>query len=1714
MKAAHPSFRIFKNWQIYVPRLWRTKRAFVMAPVILAALVAAFFLLLPGQSAEASWFDDAWLYRKAITITNTGGTKTNLQVMLDEVDVDGMNAAGKLQADCDDLRFTDATGAVLNYWVEDEGSASDATVCSGGWGDVDIWVKLPTLPAGGAQIFMYYGNANAPAFQNPKLVFDFFDDFQTFDTTRWTATGAYSNTNGELIVTTGAVYSNAPILAASQGYVYENRTMWTSTAGSYGGMVLSDEQNVQGGNAGSAALAILMPSTPANLIIYGFGSTGTATGYNIASSLTQYTATINTYHISGYSLDTTNLRFYNNRTQTNSYTGTWNLAPYMFFGSFQGSGAGTSDVKDTKTDWVLARQYSFTVSTLALGSEERSPAPVAYWSFDEGNGTTANDAAGGNTGTLTNGPAWKNEEECISGKCLYFDGGDDVVTIANSSSLTLSSSLTISAWVKPSVLNGGENAEVIGLGHGTLNIYWDDTYNKWCAARSGVTMTVCANNTDIETNQWEQITVTHTGTTTVLYKNGIVIGSSSSDSANYSRIAGNPSIGNYYTSGGSLSTGNFHGFIDEVKIYPYARTAAQVKADYAARGTATGVTAQVGSGASLNQGLVAYYSMDESAANTCTGGTNDTCDSSGNTNDGAWNGDTASTAGRYGNGTSFDGTGDYINLPSSLRTSYFTNTSSYTVSTWFKASEVIGGKTYTIFNSVTGTTERTALQIHNSNLVASHRNATDNLLRTAAFTDTSGWHHAVLIYDGTTVNAYLDGVPMTGSASGNTSNAPGIVMGVGANLGVTTFFKGQIDETRIYNRALSPAEARALYNSAPGPVAHWRLDENSGTTAQDTSGNGKVATLTNSASWTAGKVGSGVSLDGTSGYLATGQSLLNGSKAFTLSGWVRPRAGGTRVGFFGQNDVVEFGYNTGTNAQVYINNGSGVSADIGAVPTDAWSYVTATWDGSTLKTYLNGVLKNSAAATGTLTTSSDFFNIGGGGIWDATDNWLNGLIDDVKVYNYARTPEQIAQDMNAAGPSGVALQKPVLHLSFEEGTGTTANDRSGNGNNGTLTNMASPATSTSGWSNDGKVGKALSFDGTNDYVSIPNQSYLTYAADQNASWSLWIKRSSVGGTHVLLSKYTGATGIEINTNPSNQIRFWINNTYLLTSTKIIADTNWHQLLVTMDRSNKTKLYIDGIFDKEASSVTSSTVESSIMRIGANDSGYGFPGLIDELKIYNYALTPEQVNLDFNSGKAAVFGGGGTTSTGTTRSSAELTEYCVPGDTSTCNAPVAEWKLDENTGTAAQDTSGNANTGTLTNGPTWASGKYGSAVKFDGVDDYVNVADASSLDITDAITVGAWVNSSENITGWKRILSKYEPAYDFLFKNASTNELVLYLNNAQVATTGSNAIAPNTWNYVAFTYDKNAGGTTEAKIYVNGQLKGTGDYSTAITTNNEPVNIGRRSFGNPSGTYFPGLIDQVRIYNYARTPAQIAWEYNRGAPVAHYQFDECQGTTIYNSAKTADGQTAGVNGTLVVGATGTNTSAGTCQGTAGQAWKDGATGKVNGSIELDGTNDYISVSDTSLSSAITTANSASFAMWFKPADTTQQSYLLSGLQSGTANRWWFIFYPGHGSYNGLSFRMDNSSQVASPAGTSWQSGTWYHLVGVFTGTTLSIYRDGVLLNTANSGSAVSIDQLLIGAATTVPANVANGQIDDVRIYNYALTPEQIRTVYNNGAVTFK
>ncbi len=134
-----------------------------------------------------------WNYRKAVTISNSGSSLTDYQVLI-TIDTASLVTAGKLLSSCDDIRFTSSDGStVLNYWIE-SGCNTSTT---------NVWVKVPSIANGSNTIYFYYGYSSATVASNGPNTYDLFDDFDDGNYNGWTvASGSWFATSNYLQTST------------------------------------------------------------------------------------------------------------------------------------------------------------------------------------------------------------------------------------------------------------------------------------------------------------------------------------------------------------------------------------------------------------------------------------------------------------------------------------------------------------------------------------------------------------------------------------------------------------------------------------------------------------------------------------------------------------------------------------------------------------------------------------------------------------------------------------------------------------------------------------------------------------------------------------------------------------------------------------------------------------------------------------------------------------------------------------------------------------------------------------------------------------------------------------------------------------------------------------------------------------------------------------------------------------------------------------------------------------------------------------------------------------------------------------------------------------------------------------------------------------------------------------------------------------------------
>ncbi|MCK4614747.1 MAG: lamin tail domain-containing protein, partial [Thermoplasmata archaeon] len=224
------------------------------------------------------------------------------------------------------------------------------------------------------------------------------------------------------------------------------------------------------------------------------------------------------------------------------------------------------------------------------------------------------------------------------------------------------------------------------------------------------------------------------------------------------------------------------------------------------------------------------------------------------------------------------------------------------------------------------------------------------------------------------------------------------------------------------------------------------------------------------------------------------------------------------------------------------------------------------------------------------------------------------------------------------------------------------------------------------------------------------------------------------------------------------------------------------------------------------------------------------------------------------------------------------------------------------------------------GPTWtSSGKFGNALSFDGRDDYVKVLDSSSLDISSAITLEAWIYLNVNTITEMDILHKDDAYFMKIDSIGRFTGGYFYGVGTHYDVWTSSSIALKEWTHVAFTYDKSGDGC--GRVWINGKIarERTGsDWQNSIYSSGNPLQIGWQT----GDTLFDGYIDEVRVLNYAKTAFSGGVVINE---VLYNEDSDIEWIELYNNAGSA------------IDLCGLTMNAKKEDGTEVQIWQQGSTG---------------------------------------------------------------------------------------------------------------------------------------------------------------------------------
>ena len=229
------------------------------------------------------------------------------------------------------------------------------------------------------------------------------------------------------------------------------------------------------------------------------------------------------------------------------------------------------------------------------------------------------------------------------------------------------------------------------------------------------------------------------------------------------------------------------------------------------------------------------------------------------------------------------------------------------------------------------------------------------------------------------------------------------------------------------------------------PAVYWRLDETNGTSALNLGSMGVVANGSYQGGIILGTEGprppqsAGFEADnraplfnGTDSFVGGPAGLLDHVGQFTLAGWIQPTGTqGSRTGLFGQNDTIEFGFIDSTDLQLWTPFGS-ITLSY-PFPNNEWHHVAATGDGVNLALYYDGnLVATSASPTADYGASGYNFNLGGGGVFDASGNPFRGRIDEVAVWRRA---------LNASEITGLISDSAAAQVDFAPSIATDVRSR-------------------------------------------------------------------------------------------------------------------------------------------------------------------------------------------------------------------------------------------------------------------------------------------------------------------------------------------------------------------------------------------------------------------------------------------------------------------------------------------------------------------------------------------------------------------------------------------------------------------------------------------------------------------------------------------------
>jgi len=419
--------------------------------------------------------------------------------------------------------------------------------------------------------------------------------------------------------------------------------------------------------------------------------------------------------------------------------------------------------------------------------------------------------------------------------------------------------------------------------------------------------------------------------------------------------------------------------------------------------------------------------------------------------------------------------------------------------------------------------------------------------------------------------------------------------------------------------------------------------------------------------------------------------------------------------------------------------------------------------------------------------------------------------------------------------------------------------------------------------------------------------------------------------------------------------------------------------------------------------------------------------------------------------------------------------------------VALWEMEEGQGTVLTDSTGAGNSGLLLNGTSWVGGQEGTGLRFDGVNDWVNIPDSSDLRFSGSFTVAFWIRKDSESSDWVRWVGKGGSSARnygvFGWPGGSGRVLFQFQTEAGGISSLSSqaALRLGRWYHVACVWD--GGGV--GRIYLDGRLDAEGEMPGTPVTSLHPVTLGYAGFH----TFLAGAMDEVALFDRALNLEEILkWvtlgggRDSHSSPVSHWGLDEASGLLARDTGR------ARRHGRVV----------------GDGIWTPGVLGNA---LTFDGSGDAVVVGDAAIYQF---QGPFSIAFWYRKNSEKPDWVRLVG-KGGLGLRNFGVFdWAGESGQVLFQFSVPGGGYSTLTSRTSIAVGGWHHVVCTWEGGRGRIYVDGELDAEGPMAGppVITTDPVTLGRADFHDG--LDGAMDEVRLYDRVLSGGEVRLLVRHSA----